>query len=199
MTTVDLPALLDELHGYLRRLVATGFDTTEEMLAQAVDLFSDTAKPTLVRLHAQRILRELLAAHQAEQATWPAITDCDRLDAAFAALEAKGIVCRQHFSCCGTCGAYEIWDEAATLEAAGVRVRGYAFYHSQDTEAAVDGDGLYLSYGTDSDSAAAALAIANEIVSALQQHGLQVSWNGSWSQRIGVQLTWQRRRKSDTP
>lgn len=133
-------------------------------------------------------MRAILAAHLAEQATWPAITDCDRLDAAFAALEASGIVCRQNFSCCGTCGAYEIWDEAAALEAAGTPVRGYAFYHVQDTESAVRGYGLYLNYGAAAEGEAAALAIAGEIVAALQQRGLRVDWNGQWSRRIGVAL-----------
>ena len=44
----------------------------------------------------------------AAQATWPAETDCDRLDKAFADLEQHGIVARQNFSDCGTCGVAEI-------------------------------------------------------------------------------------------
>lgn len=129
-----------------------------------------------------------------EQASWPTPTDCDRLDAAFAALEQGGIVCRQHFSCCGTCGAAEIWDEIDTARGAGLDVRGYAFYHVQDTEAAVEGYGLYLNYGAVEDDEAPALAIAHEIVTTLEQHGLRVHWDGQWSRRISISLDWKRRR-----
>lgn len=195
MDTCDIHAILDELHGYIQCEIAAGFDSPEAIIESAVEYLSDEADPAILRSHAQRLVGAILAAHLAEQATWPAITDCDRLDAAFAALEASGIVCRQNFSCCGTCGAYEIWDEAAALEAAGTPVRGYAFYHVQDTESAVRGYGLYLNYGAAAEGEAAALAIAGEIVAALQQQGLRVDWNGQWSRRIGVSLDWKRRRK----
>jgi hypothetical protein len=176
MTTPDIHATLDELHGYIRREIAAAFEAPDAIIESAVEYLSDEADPAILRPHAQRLVREILAAHMAEQATWPTITDCDRLDAAFAALEAGGIVCRQNFSCCGTCGAYEIWDEAAALEAAGTPVRGYAFYHVQDTDSAVEGYGLHLSYGAAEEGEAAAVAIAGEIVAALQQHDLRVDW-----------------------
>jgi hypothetical protein len=196
MADRDLPTLLDELHGAIRRGVAAGFAPPAEIIESAVDLLRDEADPAVLRPNAQRMLRDILADHQAEQATWPTVTDCDRLDAAFAALEAAGIVCRQDFSCCGTCGAAEIWGEAADVEAAGASVRGYAFYHMQDTEAAVEGRGVYLSYGAAEDGEAAALAIANEVVAALERQGLRVSWDGQWSRRIGVALDWKRRRSA---
>lgn len=194
MAARDLPVILDELHSYIRRDIAAGFEAPAEIVQSAVECLSDEVAPAVLWPHAQRMLGEILEAQLAEQATWPAITDCDRLNAAFTALEAGGIVCRQHFSCCGTCGAYEIWDEVATVEEAGRPVRGYAFYHVQDTESAVEGYGLYLNYGATIEGEAAALAIAGEIVAVLQQHGLRVDWNGQWARRIGVQLNWQRRR-----
>ena len=143
----------------------------------------------------QRIRRSrALAAHAKAEASWPQFTHCDRLDAAFAALERKGIVARQNFSCCGTCGSTEIWDEMDGARDAGMPVRGYAFYHMQDTERAVDGDGLYLNYGAVEDGEAAALAIGRAIVEGIEAHGLRTDWNGKWSQRIGVSLDWKRRR-----
>ena len=36
-----------------------------------------------------------------------------RVDEALAALEAEGVISRQNFSCCGSCGSSEIWDEIA--------------------------------------------------------------------------------------
>lgn len=193
MTTSDFHAILDELHGYIRRDIAAGFAAPADIVEAAIECLSDEADPAILRPHARRMLRELLVEQLAKQASWPATTDCDRLDAACASLEASGIVCRQHFSCCGTCGSIEIWDEAAEVEAAGTPVRGYAFYHVQDTESAVEGYGLYLNYGAAAAGEAAALAIAGEIVAALEQQGLRVDWNGRWNRRIGVSLEWQRR------
>jgi len=46
--------------------------------------------------HAQHIVHLLLDA----QREWPSVTDCDRLDRAFADLNGRGIVARQNFACC---------------------------------------------------------------------------------------------------
>ena len=193
MACPDLPTVLDALHGSIRRDIAAGFDSPEDIAESAVALLSDELDPAVLRPYARRMVQELRDTQLAEQATWPELTDCDRLDAAFAALEAAGIVCRQHFTCCGTCGAAAIWDELAAAGKAGHAVRGYAFYHVQDTEAAVEGDGLYLSYGAVAEGEAAALAVAHAVIAALEQQGLATTWNGAWTRRIHVALDWKRR------
>lgn len=194
MTTYDIHAVLDEVHGYIRGQVAAGFASADAIVEAAGDIFGDEADPAVLNHHIRRFIREAIAEHMIEQASWPAVTDCDRLDRAFAELEAGGIICRQNFSCCGTCGASEIWDEITTVEDAGRPARGYAFYHVQDTESAVDGYGIYLNYGSVEDGEAAALIVAHEIVAVLGRHGLKVEWDGQWSRRIGVSLDWKRRR-----
>ncbi|GAB4194408.1 MAG: hypothetical protein OHK0022_10380 [Roseiflexaceae bacterium] len=193
MTTIDLPQVLDEMHSYIRCAVAGGFDTPEEIVEGAVYYLEDQADPALLQPHAERMVREVVQEHLREQAGWPAVTDCDRLDRAFAALEQAGIVCRQNFACCGTCGAAEIGDEMVRFERQGIVARGYTFFHQQDTEAAVDGAGLYLNYGAAETGEAAGVAIGREIEAALQQQGLETVWSGKLSQRIFVRLHWQRR------
>lgn len=79
------------------------------------------------------------------------------------------------------------------MKQAGGPARGYAFYHTQDTEAAADGSGLYLNYGACEEGEAPALEVASAIVAELERHGLATRWNGSWDQRIGVTLDWKRR------
>jgi Domain of unknown function (DUF6891) len=44
------------------------------------------------------------------------VTDADRVGAAFAALEAGGIVTRTNFTCCQNCGYTEIRHETVSLE-----------------------------------------------------------------------------------
>lgn len=185
---------IDWLRDSIRRDVATGFYDEDAILVQAVASFEEEFDPPLLRREAQRLLREALAEHREAQRDWPERTDCDRLDDAFAALEARGVVSRQHFACCGTCGANEIWDEIDAVHKAGRPTRGYAFYHVQDTESAAEGGGLYLNYGACEEGEDAALAVAKDIVTHLEAHGLRTEWDGSWGQRIAVSLDWKRRR-----
>jgi hypothetical protein len=192
----ELSEILDEVHGYVRIDIAAGFDPPAAIIDSVVDVMSDEYDAVILRRLVEQVVAEQLAAHLAEQAAWPTTTDCDRLDAAFAALEAHGIVCRQHFSCCGSCGAAEIWDVIAEERAGGRAVCGYAFYHWQDTEAAIDGYGLHLNYGAVAQTESAALDVARAIVAALDAHGLATEWSGVWSERIYVALEWKRRRLS---
>lgn len=194
MPTADVYVALDELHGYIRHHIAAGYLEPDEIARYACEVFAEDLDPAVLRHHAGRYTREALAEHRAEQATWPAVTDNERLDAAFAALERAGIICRQNFSCCGTCGAAEIWDELAAVDHAGAPAVGYAFFHIQDTEAAVEGAGLYLSYGAVGEGAAAAEAVGRAVVDALEAKGLTTVWDGHWSRRIFVQIEWRRRR-----
>ena len=185
---------IDELRDQIRRDVASAFYDEDMILKNAADAFADDLDADVLRTQAQQFLREALRAQSQASRHWPDVTDCDRLDAAFAELEAAGIVCRQNFTCCGTCGSAEIWDEIVAAEEDGLRARGYAFYHIQDTDAAVDGGGVFLSYGACDDGEAAAIAIGRAIVAEISAHGLTVEWDGSWDRKIQVALKWQRRR-----
>ena len=189
---------LDEWIGDLRRAihhdVAGGFYAPEDIVERAVQYLSDDAAESQVRPLATELTDAAFAAHRAEQIGWPRVTDYDRLEAAFDQLEATGILARHNYSCCGTCGAAEIWDELQAALDQGRAVRGYTFYHEQDTEAAVDGDGIFLNYGSAEDSKPAIKAMAEEIIAALRTHGLEVEWAGSLDKRIQVRMVWQRRR-----
>jgi hypothetical protein len=72
--------------------------------------------------------------------------------------------------------------------------RGFTFFHIQDTEHAVGGEFLYLSYGSATADRTDAVAIGREVVDTLCRHGLRPSWDGRHVNRIGLPLTWQRRR-----
>lgn len=161
-----------------------------------MDLLSDEFKTEEIRPLAEARVRIITEKLIEEQKAWPHVTDCDKIDSVFFALGQKGIVCRQDFSCCGSCRSGEIWDEINKESKAGQLVRGYAFYHMQDTESAVEGGGIYLNYGVTEEGELAALRIAHEICDEIRLSGLEVDWDGSWEKRIGVMLEWKRRRRA---
>ena len=185
----------DDLHDFIKVQVAAGYAPLDEIVDDTVDVFADTtADPDALRIAAHAVAEQAYSAHVRAQADWPDTTDCDRLDAAFAELEEAGIIARQNFSCCGTCGAAEIHDEIDLAEQAGRPARGFTFFHIQDTEHAVGGESLYLSYGAADQDRAAAVEIGHEVVDILGRHGLSPAWNGKHANRIKLPLTWQRRR-----
>jgi hypothetical protein len=141
-------------------------------------------------------MEKYLAEYYAVQADWPPITDCDRLDCAFALLQERGIVARQDYSCCWNCGLGEICLEVQAMQQHGETVRGYTFYDMQNTQGAVRGSPLYLYYGSVEEGEATALVIGREIVEELTHFGLATRWNGNWEDLITVELDWKRRRKS---
>jgi hypothetical protein len=195
MTAVLGPDAFDDLHDFIEVQVAAGYASLDEIVDEAVEVFGDeTLDPAGLRTAARAVADRALAAHLAEQVTWPELTDCDRLDAAFAELAGAGILARQHFSCCGTCGAHDIREEMEQVEKTGFTSRGFTFFHIQDTEHAVAGEGLYLSYGARAPDDKISIAIGHEVMAALEQHGLAPAWNGKLAHRIALPLRWQRRR-----
>ena len=180
---------------YMRREIAAAYLSREDIIRQAIEYVDGDMGEEEASALVHQLWPDLVAHHRAAQQHWPRLTDSDRLDAAFDTMETRGIIARQNFTCCGTCGSAEIWDEIAGAQEKGAVVRGYTFFHWQDTEGAVDGGGLYLNYGSVEDGEEAALGIAREIVEVLDGHGLTSDWDGSWNRRIGVLMDWQRRRE----
>ena len=76
----------------------------------------------------------------------------------------------------------------------GQLVRGYGFYHMQDTEHAVEGGGVDLGYGADEKGEPAAVGIGRGISDALRAYELTVEWDVTMQKRIKVVLDWKRRR-----
>ena len=105
------------------------------------------------------------------QATWPDETDCDRLDASYAALRARGIIALHNagytqsdgFSDCA-----EVYHDLTGDE----EIVGCCFYHEQDLERALEGDGLYIAFGALEKADGADLAIGQVVRDELERVGL---------------------------
>jgi hypothetical protein len=186
--------LLEAIGNFLTWKVAAGFENDEEVVDRAVEAFEDQmGRPELQRLIAP-IAAGLIEDHRRTEASWPETTDCDRLDMAFAELEHHGILARQDYWCCSTCGHSAAWGEVER-EQAKRPINGYVFYHSQDTEGAVYGS-FYLAYGAVEDSESALRRVAMAIIDTLRRFGITTEWNGQTNSRILVKdFDWKRRRR----
>lgn len=97
-----------------------------------------------------------------------------QLGVAFRALRAQGYAARMNFSCCGSCGHYELAEQARNR-----KLKGYVFWHSQSNDAFKGEDlrhALWLGW-----SGSAAV-----IVEAMRAAGLHVEHDGTEAQCIQV-------------
>ncbi|MFF4254811.1 DUF6891 domain-containing protein [Streptomyces sp. NPDC001663] len=186
----EVPALDPEAavrtEGYVRELLADGYLGIDEMVRETVYLMEDGLSSAQAREVVERLWLERLD----EQEGWTGPTDPDRLERAFAALEGDGVVARENFTCCRSCGMTEIGAEADGKEGA----RGFVFFHHQGTRSAAEGHGLTLYYGGFDESAETTTAVGHTVVAALASAGLSAMWDGNPDKAIEVTpLTWRKR------
>ena len=190
--------LVGEVGLLVQREVAGGFASRKQIIQLAVEVFEGQDSESGLRALAEEMAASSFYQQRKAQKSWPLVTDCDRLDIAFAQLAEKDIVARHNFDCDLEDEEYieDIIDEMDKVIASGKRARGYAFYHRLDVASAVEGTGLCISFGTGrrSETEEGAVRIGQEVADALRQQGLAVDWSGSWKTRITVWLDWKRRR-----
>lgn len=178
--------------------VRGGFEDEDELLEGLEEWVEDElgeangALTAELEAHARKLLQE----QRTLEANWREPTLNDALDSAFEELNANGIVALEN-------AGYTMSDGWADVnEVAGYQdtpPRGAVFYHGQDLERGVAGEGLMLAFGAyENDSAkheAASLAIGREVCDTLLRHGVKTEWNGSVQARIRIPpFEWRKRR-----
>ncbi|TLS42810.1 hypothetical protein FE633_28710 [Streptomyces montanus] len=185
------PQVRERAEAVVRGMLREGCLGISGLVRETVYLMRDGhEEPPLSTAQAGEIVNRLWLERLDEQATWTGTTDPDRIERAFAALELGGIVAREDFTCCRSCGMSEIHAEADGKEDA----RGFVFFHHQGTESAAEGHGLALYYGAFDDSEEGTAEIGREVVAALTAAGLSPEWDGSPAKSIEVRdLDWRKR------
>ncbi|POX54817.1 hypothetical protein C3489_13120 [Streptomyces sp. Ru71] len=180
------PEVAARAEEHVREMLADGYLGIQRLVQETVYLMEDAVSTA----QAQQIVERLWLERVAEQEGWSGPTDPDRLTEAFAALERDGIVAREDFTCCHSCGMAEIGGEVREPE----KTRGFVFFHHQGTRAAAEGHGLSLYYGGFDGSEETTAAIGREVVTALQAAGLSTDWDGDPGRAVEVTpLLWRRR------
>ena len=132
---------------------------------------------------------------ESQKTTWPAVTDCDRLDSAFVAIGKHAIIALHNAGYTQNDG-YELFLDAYDSISPKSSIIGYCYYHGQDLERAVRGEGLYIAFGPvdPSEEESKGPKIGNFVRDELIRAGLNVDWNGTFASRIYLpSLAWQRR------
>jgi len=196
--------------GEIRLMKSGGDDVLDTCQTYIGDECPEDERAAFVSFAADQ-LEQAAARYIAEQAAWPADTDCDRLDRVEVDLRDRGILLWQVSPCCDTCTGGELPDRIDEIDRRhpGFRecVRGYAFFIDQNmAEMLAESTELsvYLAYGWFSPESSDvapdiykrnALSVAQEICDCLHDHGFKPIWDGDFSKKIGVSLNWQRRAK----
>jgi hypothetical protein len=183
----DRAARLDQLRNYARVQVWSGFRPLDEVRADVVAAVHEEVRD---RAEAERLTTEFLESAEesleAAVASWPEITEFDRLQAALTELEAAGIVvlqaCEDHWA------AQEMLQ---TLAAAGARPRGIAYFTHTDVWHAVDHGMLEINlWHGDSANVAPGDDLLADVQDALSRNGILSLFDEG---RIEVTVAWHRR------
>lgn len=192
----DLPldaAEQRELIGNIWDQLVTGDDDVDEFVEIWADSYDGLTEEQLAAAFAA--IRDARLRQQAEVGEYHS-----RTRAAFAELNANGIVARADFTCCGTCASAEIGDERDDSR----HWIGYVYFHSQDTGRLIEDGATYIGYGAfapeDFDEEAYdALSTAekqrrytedvqrmlDEIVFPIvRRHGIEPEWNRELGTRV---------------
>lgn len=182
-----------ETQNEIKAMVRGGFEERDRI----VEIFCEEMyspgelAPQDVETAVASAIREL----ETEKASWPKITDCDRLDAVFEALNKQGIVSIQNAGYTQSDGYSDVMEMHGDSDDPRNNI-GYCFYHQQDLERALAGGGLLLAFGPidpekeETDGA----TIGRIIVDLLKGAGFSVEWPGTFDKRIEITaIDWKRR------
>jgi hypothetical protein len=159
-----------------------------------VDMFLEDYEDEVDEGELAKVVEQEYEKLAAQQASWPEVTDVDRLEDAFDELNENNFIALMDAGYTQSDGyddVCEIYAEAEDPDA----VEGYCFFHHQDLLRAVESGKLYLAFGPMDAEREKELgpSIGKEIVATLHKHGLKSEWDGSFDQRILVSLDWKRR------
>ena len=179
----------------IEALVWGGFETPASVAETIEEEYLDPAELTADdRDWLSREIDKQFEAKRAAETTWPASTDWDRLDAAFGELEASGIVALHNAGTTQSDGLSDVAEIYDDLKGQGPPPSGFAFYHAQDVDTAVEAHELFIAFGSFAEPPADAPEIANRIVAVLLSHGLHASWSGDLKTRIVIRpIDWKKR------
>ena len=176
----------------VRLHVRAGFHDADE-IAQIVD--ETVLEPGRVdQKWLRRVIADAFADKRRDEASWPAETDCDRLDALFDALDDDGIVALQNAGYTQSDGLSDVTEAYHDAGGAKSGITGYCFYHGQDLERVVESGDLWLAFGDFGGNDDKGARVGRRVRKLAEAKGFKVTWDGSVKTRLLIKgIDWKRR------
>ena len=172
----------------IKTCVWSGFYDDDGVQQVIDDILEEDANEEMLRAAVGLEFEKKSAAEEA----WPTQTDCDRLDQAFEIMNSKGIIALQNAGYTMSDGHSDVGEVLHQRNRQDTK--GYCFYHGQDLERAVNGEGLMLAFGDLDDIPAQKIAVGNIVKEILESQGFKVSWSGDSEKRMFIpEIDWKRR------
>lgn len=182
--TDDEQYVADSIDNWVR----AGFYTHDDIEQMVDDIIEEDVDADEMK----SLIGPKLRAKLREERSWPAVTDCDRLDQVFYALHEQGICSLANAGYTMSDGYSDVSE--AVADAPDGHYTGFCFYHGQDVERAIEGEGVMLAFGDLGDDAARSVQVGQVIVDALKLAGFQADWDGTTQTRINLPVfDWKRR------
>jgi hypothetical protein len=136
---------------------------------------------------------------QTAELTWPDVTDCDRLDIAFAELRSHGITALQNAGRDPSEAFARVEEHFTDSCYDGVSHTAYCWFTEKDVETALESGRLGIGYGTVHPDGLHRLEIGRSVARVLRGHGFTVRWDEDPGLPIMVEgIQWQRRLRKQT-
>lgn len=175
--------------------VRSGFYSLEDIQSNIIEEiedngFEDEISEDWAHEQIEKVYNEL----EEESKLWEKPTQTDSLITAFDELATKRFIALHYAGYTNDDGEYEAVEIERALRDNKEKSEGYCFYHGQDLERAVRGEGLYISFQKiNNESDVVSKEVAKKIIEVLEKHNLPVEWNGKATTRIFIPaFKWQR-------
>jgi hypothetical protein len=172
----------------IKVFVWSGFYSPQDVDQMISDLLEKDADEEMLRSAVEPEFKKKAIA----ESGWPLVTDCDQLDFAFEELNSNGVVALQN---AGYTQSDGIEDSFQVIRERGRdHCRGYCFYHGQDLERVVNGEGLWIAFGDLDQNDTVKTAVGTLVKEAVESFGFKVEWNGNPERRLQIpKFDWKRR------
>lgn len=175
----------------IKALVWSGFYTHEDIEQMIEDIVEENDDAEMLL----SLVGPAIASKREAEREWPAVTDCDRLDKVFRDLHEAGICALSNAGYTMSDGFSDVAEAVAGAPVG--HYRGFCFYHGQDVERAVEGQGLMIAFGDLGDDDERGVQVGKTVSDALRGAGFMVEWDGTMDKRIDVpKIDWKRRAAS---
>lgn len=172
-----------ETRGWVADVVRAGLGDAAHTRRQVVEAIAADHPALDAEATADRWIADAVAAWTDAARSWPPVTDHDRLEQAFATLEAAGVPVLR--------GCTDHWVARDLLRGAGPEVRGVAWFTAPDVWHAIDEGMLEVNlWHASTANVAPGDRLLDEVIAAFAGAGLEAHFDEG---RVEVAARWQRR------